>query len=284
MWGGSAGDPGDRAPSDGALSDGALYDPSTDRWTLLPRLTVSGDAISEAVWTGNRVVLFTAAGGWHTRVVYVHAYDPIHNSWTALASVHISQTALLGVSALATDHQLYVWAPVQTIAAGSLTPANDGFDYDVDANAWRATSLLPARDGYSVGDVIWSGDHVIFGPDGLDCTCGGIAGASNGTWADPATGHLHRLPPWQSPPSEGSVFSWTGAAIVAVHDAQARAWNPARDTWLRLPSAPFGAAAVQLWTGSRLLSWGQLTAAPSTDPNAASPPPTAVPTGMELAP
>ncbi len=272
LWGGQSGE--------AARSDGAAYDPGTRSWRRLPPVSVAGHALARAVWTGRRVVLLTAAERGHQ--IDAHAYNPTTDSWTTLASIHIPQTDLQDISTLVTADQLYVWAPVETLSGGGLRTGNDGFVYRPGSNSWTATSLLPTEDGYSVGAALWTGDHIVFAPNGVECMCGGVAGSSTGSWADPRAGRVEPLPAWQPQPSGGSAFSWAGSAIVAVGGPAAAAWDPATRRWVRIAGPPAQGGAVQVWTGTELLIWGQLSALPSSDPSAASPPRVREPTGLEL--
>jgi hypothetical protein len=280
IWGG-------RARTDAtAASSGATYDPATGSWHRLPALTVGDQAFAVAVWTGDRVVLLTAPQSQHLTTVNVHAYDPATDSWSTLASIHITQTDLLDLSALVAGDQLYVWMPVQTIANGGLTTGNDGFVYRPASDSWTPTTLLPTQDPYSVGAAFWTGDHVVFEPNGLECTCGGIPGESTGSWADPRTGAVEAMPAWLPQPAAiSSTFSWTGAAVLAIAGTRTAAWNPATYQWTKLAGPPQQGWAVRIWTGTQLLVWGQLSGGlPPRDPNAASPPHMNEPTGLEFKP
>lgn len=277
IWGGRTGS------DDSVASDGATYDPATDSWHRLPALSVGDHQLATAVWTGSRVVLFTAAAGQHATTVAVHAYSPRTSSWDALPSIHITQTNLVDLSALVAGDRLYVWMPVQTINNG-LRTGNDGFVYQPASNSWTATTLLPTQDQYSVGAALWAGDHVVFEPNGIECSCGGIAGESTGSWADLRTGVVEALPAWLPEPSYGSTFFWTGDAILATAGARVAAWDPVSGQWTKLAGPPYQGGAIQVWTGSELLVWGQLAALPSRDPNAGSPPTVGEPTGLEFKP
>lgn len=278
IWGGTSGG------SDRIHTSGATYDPGTRTWHQLPRLAVEDVADATAVWTGDRVVLFTATG-LHPTTVDAHAYDPASDSWSTLPSIHIDQTELLAVSALVVDDQLFVWMPVQTIGNG-LRTGNDGFVYRPATNSWKRTSLLPTQAQYSVGNVLSSGDHVIFEPNGLLCSCGGIPGASTGSWGDPRTGTATQIPAWLPDRLDASTFSWTGAVVLAIgsENPRAAAWDPITGDWTHLADAPYAGGAVQIWTGTQLLIWGQLSARPSSDPSAGSPPQVAEPQGLIFKP
>lgn len=277
VWGGHSRNP------DTVASDGATYDPHSRTWHRVPPLSAGDHQLAAAVWTGSRVVLFTAAAEQDTTTVAVHAYNPAKDSWQALASIHITQTDLLDLSALVAGDRLYVWMPVQTIGNG-LRPGNDGFRYRPAANRWAPTTLLPARDGYSVGAAQWTGDHILFEPNGLECSCGGRAGESTGSWADPRTGAIRPLPAWLPEASYVSAFVWTGADVLATAGPRAAAWDPGTGRWTKLAGPPYQGGAVQVWTGSRLLIWGQLSALPARNPNAGSPPTVSEPTGLEFRP
>ena len=280
IWGGSS-----HATSTERSTDGAMYDPATRTWHRLPPVSVGGHVLAAAVWTGARVVLFTAAFDRDTNTADVHAYDPTTNSWSTLPSIHIAQTQILDIIPLVAGNQLYAFMPVQTLGNG-LRTGNDSFVYRPTTNSWAQSPMLPTRSPYGIGNTEWTGDHVLFGPAGVDCNiCGGFPGESTGSWADPATGTVRSIPAWLPQPFLGSRFSWTGSAVLAIGaDAHTGVWDPTTNTWTQLARPPYQGGAVQIWTGTELLIWGQLQARPSNNPNAGSPPLVNEPTGLEFRP
>ena len=281
IWGGTSQVEG-REEGD---TDGAMYDPATRTWQQLPPVSVGDHALAAAVWTGTRVVLFTAGFDKDTNTADVHAYDPATNSWSTLPSIHIAQTQLLDIIPLVAGDQLYAFMPVQTLGNG-LRTGNDSFVYRPATNSWAESPMLPIPDPYAIGNPEWTGDHILFGPAGVVCNaCGGLPGESTGSWANPQTGTVRKIPAWLPQPFLGSRFSWTGAAVLAIgDDAYAGAWDPTNNTWTELDRPPYQGGSVQIWTGSELLIWGQLQARPPGDPNAGSPPLISEPTGMEFKP
>ena len=281
VWGGTS-HPED--PTQGS-ADGAMYDPTTRTWHQLPPVPVGGHTLAAAVWTGARVVLFTAGFAQDTNTADVHAYDPATDSWSTLPSIHIAQTQLLDIDPLVAGDQLYVFMPVQTLGNG-LSTGNDSFVYRPATNSWADSPMLPAPDGYAIGKTEWTGDHILFGPAGVACNlCAGQGGESTGSWADPRTGEVRHIPPWLPFPSIATNFSWTGSAVLATgSDAHAGAWDPTSNTWTDLPRPPYEIQrAIQIWTGTELLIWGgQLYQRQSSDVNAGSPPKVSEPTGLEF--
>jgi N-acetylneuraminic acid mutarotase len=275
IWGGAV-------VGDKVVSDGATYDPSNRTWHRLPALPGGSHAQARAVWTGDRVVLFTATEGMRTTQVDVHVYNPDRDTWTTLAAIHITQTNLLDVSVLVGGDQLYAWLPVETIDRSGLRPGDDAFVYHSADNSWARTSLLPVQGPYSVGQALWTGDHVVFEPNGLECDCGGTPGESTGYWVDPRSDAVDALP--ARPSADSSTFTWTGSAILATGGSRIAGWDPATNRWSELARPPYQGGAVQVWTGTRLVIWGQLWALPSPDPDAGSPPAVAEPTGLDFAP
>jgi hypothetical protein len=80
----------------------------------------------------------------------------------------------------------------------------------------------------------------------------------------------------------GRVDARAGDAVLAVGSVGAAAWNPATANWTALPSPPYQGSAVQIWTGTQPLIWGQLSDPPSRDPSAGDPRQVTEPTGLEL--
>jgi hypothetical protein len=247
VWGGQD-DNGDASPP-----DGALYDPTTDIWRRLPPLDPGPHDESAAVWTGSQVVLFTT-GPWATsKTVTVHAYTPATDTWTPLASVHINQTNLVDLYPLAAGNALYLWLPVQTLSHGGLQTGNVGFVYRPESHLWARTAIVPAPSSYSVGQPLWTGDHIIFSPNGVECSCAGVAGSSTGSWADPRTGQVQAIPPVRRPPQGAPFLAWSGAAVIASSNSRTAAWDPGANTWTTVarPAPAYG--NVTLWTGTEIL-------------------------------
>lgn len=275
LWGGVSSDGGS------THADGATYSPATRTWRKVPPLPITEPTNATAAWTGSRVVLLTIRADQPSEVD-AHVYNPFNDTWTTLPPVRTGRSDALSVSALVVSDKLFVWMPVQS---GART-ANVGFMYDPARDAWQPSRLLPTQPRYGIGKVLAGDDHVIFAPNGSSCTnCGGFAGASTGSWADPRTGAVIQLTAWQRDPLARSDFVWTGAAILAVGtEAQAAAWSPATQLWANLADPPFAGGAVHVWTGEDLLIWGHLMNAPSRDPNAGSSAVVNKPVGLAFTP
>jgi hypothetical protein len=180
-----------------------------------------------------------------------------------LPSIRIAQTDLLDIDPLVVNDQLYVWMPVETFTGSGLRTGNDGFLYQPADNRWAATTLLPTQDQYSVGNVHSAGDRILFGPNGVECSCSPLVGWSSGSWANPRTGTVTQIPTWGPDNMGPPTVSWTGAAALAVGWDDAGAWNPDTNRWTQLAIPPYDGGAVKIWTGTELLIWGQLFEHPS---------------------
>jgi hypothetical protein len=132
---------------------------------------------------------------------------------------------------------------------------------------------LAPTPGLGVWNALWTGQEILIPASGS--LYGGPGGTQPGSRLDPLTGARKSI---RAGPvdSLGPRYVWTGAALVAfdtrtlvsssrgsTYPGAAAVWNPAGNSWTRLPAAPLsgGGASVAVWTGRELLIWGQLNGA-----------------------
>lgn len=275
IWGGYVGDDAARA------TDGALYTPADRTWLRLPPAPVTVHGEAWAFWTGHVVVVLSTppwAGNGYDKVS-AQSYDPLTNSWTRLPDLRLPAGHIADVVIhLGVGEQVYVWSlwSLKTaLDASSYTTTGgvDGFTLQVDKARWVANALaLPDQQVSST--PLWTGRDIAMpaistwlGPG----AAGPVRTNVSGAILDPSTSSTR-------PVVHGPVddlrpqYLWTGAALLAfntgtettsgknhVYPGRAAAWNPATNTWTKLPNAPFFASeAVAVWTGKELLTWGQL--------------------------
>jgi hypothetical protein len=139
----------------------------------------------------------------------------------------------------------------QTLAAATYSPA---------ANSWTTGTRAPARPPL-FGDAFWTGKKmIVWGTSPV--------GHLEGLAYDPATEKWSTLPasPLGRARRDSMLAVWTGRILVAGGGASragllqkdAAAYDPATNTWTRLPSAPIGfegnGTAPDIWTGASVIT------------------------------
>jgi spore germination protein GerM/N-acetylneuraminic acid mutarotase len=257
----------DGAPVNVFSSEGIVLDHPVDRsdykdlspigspvagsWRPLPAAPITVDTANLAsVWTGRQMLVF---GNLLKPVNVAAAYDATADTWRRLARPLGPMGAYLGnYSAVWTGKEMLVWG---------------AFDYEAFnpvTNHWRRLPRRPGI-GHAGGAVVWTGREMI----GWGGGCCGDA-FSDGVAFSPATNTWRELAPSPLAGSQHPTGAWTGRElIIFVGDldpdgnpwparlARAAAYNPATDTWRRLPPMPAarnGASAV--WDGRDVLVVG----------------------------
>jgi hypothetical protein len=254
--------------------DGAAYNPTTDRWTLLPQAPLSARTYAIAVWTGSRLLLLGGQPAVLTSTVGSYRdgalYDPADRRWQHLdPPIAPDGHPLTWRAAVGADGQLLAWsewASSRPLGAGNFTSAGgvDLFDYNEDTQRWRPVPGTPGLP--DVEQALWAGHAVAV--RGITYNCG----TCPGPFVPEATDLYHpernawtRLPP---DPLGGDhlVSVWTGAALFSfdpsgqygpVHPGDASAYDPTTSRWTRLPRAPAGCGPDQApaWTGRQILMY-----------------------------
>ncbi|HEY9476045.1 MAG TPA: hypothetical protein VIS06_19625, partial [Mycobacteriales bacterium] len=155
-----------------------------------------------------------------------------------------------------------VWTGSELLVAGrAATP--DGVGYNVAAayrpatDTWRTLPAPPPFTGTHPGQVqaVWTGREML------------LWGAAIQAAYDPVTNHWRRLTALPPGPGQigpgGHVMVWTGRQMIiwggccGGTEAGGAAYDPATDSWRRLPPAPLAARyAVGAWTGRELVLAG----------------------------
>jgi hypothetical protein len=137
----------------------------------------------------------------------------------------------------------------------------------VAATGWQSLPPAPITPDFDARTSVWAGKQmIVFGRDqqtALDSRGQPYAtGRINVAAAyDPRTKQWRKL----SPPAQTSAFMhlssvWTGKEMLVWGQGTRLAYNPATDTWRRLPASRLlsihdGFGAV-VWTGKEMLGWG----------------------------
>jgi hypothetical protein len=293
VWGGS---------NDGAdADDGALYDPQASTWRKVAPAPLGPRADAVALWTGSEVLVLGGHHGNDSTEVFLDgaAYDPTTDTWQSLPSIPFArlQDAELLTFAL-TPVGLDVWLfSGHTEQVGQNTSeTTKGIDaYRLDATSGRWTKVDPGELD-SIGTPLWTGDEVIFPasapfyPFGLPVPAPfnlhGLVLDAGGTWHSMTHGPVDDL--------RGRSV-WTGAALLTFDTGTytsgpdgemlpgaAAAWDPATDSWLRLPGAPAFGADSAVWTGAELIEWGAMFRTDGYNPG--GPPPVPSTIGLAFTP
>jgi len=228
------------------------------RWHSLPPppLALQGGG---GVWTGRELILFgrraitalDSRGNPYTvkSVDAAEAYHPRSNSWTRLAPP-AGPDYVPGYRVVWTGRQLLAFGAFHSVA------------YTPRTNTWREL-----RKPIPGGFVVWTGREAI----GWGGGCCGDATADGAAY-NAATNTYRKLAPSPLGPSQGALGAWTGHEVVLfvsgyspdgkpypARYARGAAYNPATNTWRRLPPLPNGTlqfAGAAAWDGRELLLVG----------------------------
>jgi N-acetylneuraminic acid mutarotase len=274
---------------------GAAYDPATDKWRRIAASPLAARSGAGAVWTGHEAIFFGGRPAVVSDTVHAFvdaaAYDPTSDRWHQLPAIplvagHDYDDGPVGVWA---GDRLLVWVPfansATSVARGS---GFDLFSYAPSKNRW--TTIAETDPPTRVYDVFWTGTRVLVAARALynPASTGPPQFGLRGALYDPVSGRWNSIA--HGPVDDGAGTAiWTGHALVrtassfiggptpgnetGMNPGDAAVWDPANDTWTRLPSAPFvGEGRSVVWTGREILAWGGLfkwtdSAQPSTPTN-----------------
>jgi hypothetical protein len=155
LWGGYDG----RGVADGetAFGDGAAYDPTTDRWRLLPTAPISARPPAATVWTGSEMILWGSVGRDVPDAPRDGAaFDPETNTWR---EVPAAPFALNQADAVWTGQEMLVFGSLLNNNNASTTPTSVGLAYDPSSETWR--KLPTARLSPQASAVAWTGRVMI---------------------------------------------------------------------------------------------------------------------------
>jgi len=234
VWGGRR--PGSD-PHSWPRNEAAAFDPSANTWRRIASPEgASGPVTDLAVWTGAEMLAWGWFGGSSSRQARLLAYSPTTDVWRETAPAPVPPVAPGSATMTWTGSELVVVdypydEAVDDVAARAAvyTPATD---------TWRDLGTLPMLGG-GVPDAHAAGDTVLLmnayqWPDewssiGVASTRDLVLSAGDGCDRVPAPA------PWTS--STGSASAWTGRLLL-FPGARGLAYDPAADSWLRLPRAP----------------------------------------------
>ncbi len=252
-----------------ATSGSSAASPAAGTWRLLPAAPIVVDSGLTGVWTGGEMIVFgrrvtsrSEDGAVFKSIDVAAAYRPNTNSWRRLSPPR-------GPAGYAPGDYSAVWTGKEMLTWGSLDAA-----FDPSADRWRRLPRAPSG-GRRL--VVWTGREMI----GWGGGCCGDA-VADGVAYNPTANTWRKLARSPLAGSQQPTGAWTGRELVVfvgsldpdgkpwpARLARAAAYNPATDTWRRIPPLPaprYGANAV--WDGREVLVVG------GTGPSRAGPAPT----------
>jgi hypothetical protein len=288
FWGGQTASTYSSSP----LSNGASYNPSTNRWELLPKSPLTPRSGVTALWTGT-VAIFIGGQGppsttpqstFNGTEIDGATYNPTTRKWIRLPPL---PTKGLGtpysITAAWTGRELITWSSfeltIPTASCGVQLPAscgglsrNDtlGAEWAPGQKSWRRLPSPPtsvftvnATSTWLNGRDVLTGGTACFGGMSCPATLTGAAQIFN------PVGNT-----WQSSPSapifiRPDLVESTGASLVLIDEnseiglsfnpGDAFVFDPTTNKVRALPPVPagtIGPSSSLVWTGHRLLMWG----------------------------
>jgi N-acetylneuraminic acid mutarotase len=252
------------------MANGGRYDPATDTWS-----PVAADGAPEprwshaAVWTGSRMIVWGGQTGQNKYTSTGGAYDPSTDTWSALPPVALSPRA--GPTGVWTGREMIVWG-----GTNGSTPFGDGARYDPATGLWHAMTTLHGAGASSSHTTVWTGSEMIVwggvSYQGFALGTGGRYNPDTDTWSPVTTTGAPKARHWHTAVWTGRVMIvFGGFSFQTAPDTGGR-YDPATDSWQ--PMAAFNSGESYLpyfhtsvWTGSRMLVWGNDGGRSSYDPD-----------------
>jgi hypothetical protein len=273
--------------SSSAVSDGASYNPSTNRWALLPKSPLSPRSGVTALWTGTEAIFIGGQGPASTTSQSTSngteidgaTYNPTTRKWARLPAL---PTKGLGtpysITAAWTGHELITWSNFQTTTptggSGVQTQSRElGAVWTPGQKAWRQLPSPP--------NTVFTGSATSTWLDGRDVLTGGTACFGAMSCAASITGSAQIFNPagntWQSSPSapifiHPDLVASTGTGLVLINEnseiggpglslnpGDGFVFDPTTNKVTAFPPIPagiVGPSSSMVWTGHSLLMWG----------------------------
>lgn len=162
VWGGR----GAGSTSTYVRSNGAAYNLLSDTWRAIAPV---GSAMSSpsrwqhtAVWTGSKMVVWGGLYYYSESSSYARndgaAYDPVADSWTAIATSPLSNRWGHDAVWSTTTNEMIVWGG--GVGASSGQQYADGAAYDPVTNTWEALPPAPITPRWK-HSMVWTGAEVV---------------------------------------------------------------------------------------------------------------------------
>ncbi len=237
------------------FNNGARYNPAANTWTALPTLGAPAARFGhDAVWAGNRLVIWGGTDGTNGYFDSGARYFPGPNAW--------SNMTFTARPAGRTGHTT-VWSGSEMIVWGGFNEfiRDLGARYHPSNDVWTVTPPTGERSERRGHSAIWTGTEVL--------VWGGFDGerfVNTGGRYVPSANAWTPLPTNNAPSARAAHSAvWTGTEMIiwggsgpGFLNTGAR-FNPATGTWSPLsttgaPTPRNNHAAV--WDGTRLIVWG----------------------------
>jgi hypothetical protein len=214
-------------------------------WKRLPAAPVTwAPQFLASVWTGHELIVRGIQLELVTRRFTI-GYRLAANAWAQLARGPVPG----GI-------EIAAWTGSEMLALGA-----NGGAYKPATNRWRPIAADPFPQGGAVAgwtgrsEIVWGGIG-ISGPD-----------TRNGAAYNPATNTWRKLPPAPLERRRDAMGAWTGRVLVVAGGftfnggqrffRDAAAYNPASNTWRKLPAMPQArASGTAVWDGREVLFLG----------------------------
>jgi N-acetylneuraminic acid mutarotase len=258
VWGGTI------ASGSVGTRTGGRYDPRTDSWA--PTTTTGAPkarTFHTGVSTGTHLAVW---GGWGDGTMDSGGlYDPLADAWTVIPEQNAPSPR---------SGHMAVWDGTRMIVWGGGSPT--GGRYDPATQSWTPTSVGTAPEARSDHTAVWTGNRMIVW--GGDRALEGGSLDSGGRY-DPVIDSWSATSTIGAPaPRRGHTAIWTGNRMliwggIDTSDGgsllldSGSSYNPWSDSWTPMSSsgAPLPRREhTAIWTGTRMVVWGGLTASGST--------------------
>ena len=257
VWGGSA--PG---TASAPFADGAAYNPTTNRWRVLPAAPLDPRFRAVAVWTGTEALIWGGSTGsdlpQNATLLSGAAYDPKTRSWRPIATPPFDRTDQ-PTHGVWTGGEMIIWgigSPTRTRGAAAYKPSTD---------TWRTLPSSPVTQLGGAEPPVWTGTQLVVPGAQLKQAA---PGAAWGAAYDAQSDAWRPIAPAPPAMSCNPISVWTGRVVLVYCDAvvggapspvpaRVAAYDPSSDHWQTLdpPPAPIEWSAG-VWTGRQLIVWG----------------------------
>src|ERR1035437_1126455 len=283
FWGGVTASTYSSSP----LSNGASYNPSTNRWELLPKSPLSPRSGVTALWTGTVAIFIGGQGPPNTTPPSTFTgtetdgatYNPTTRTWIRLPPL---PTKGLGtpysITAAWTGQELITWSSFETTTPtggnGVQTRSRElGAAWTPGQSSWRRLPSPPNN--------VFTGTATSTWLNGRDVLIGGTGCFGGMSCAPSLSGTAEIFNPvgntWQSSPSapifiRPDLVESTGASLVLINEiseiggpgfsfnpGDGFVFDPATNKVTALPPVPagtIGPSSSMVWSGHSLLMWG----------------------------
>ena len=183
------------------------------------------------------------------------------NTWRVMADSPIRPG--YGHKGVWTGTEVLIWGGAAfDMETGESDMERGGAAYDPLSDSWREIPPAPIPGGYGYS-LTWTGSEMLVWGDPNN---GRSASGNQGAAYDPATNEWRRIPDGPLAGRSNHLAVWTGEELVVWggnltayerehYDGLGAAFDPATDTWRRLPRAPLPAGyyAMGAWTGEEVV-------------------------------